>query len=525
MSKMARRLLGVLTAAAMTVSLAACGGAPQETAVSAPAAEKAEESVAAPAAEKAEESVEAPAGETEKIVVPYMLTMNAAEERDKVQQAVNELTVQKIGVEVELLCIDFASWSDQLNLLLTDGGVDLFNCCFMSPLFSYADSGAVAPLDDLLEEYGQGIKDCLGDYIACGRIAGSIYGVPKVDAYSNRPCVIMDAEICDELGIKPEDIHNYEDMTEVAKKVKEAHPEIAVFPTGTNGDFMGPVGFDPLGTTGNNLFGGLILADNNLKVVNVFETEQFEEMIRYTNQWMKDGLYINDPMNAQDGAVSYLSNNQAFCYLGGGFDPAVAAEVQQNNCGKRLYGAELAATNYATTDSVSGMMWCVPALSEHKEAAMKFLNMLYTDAELANLVCSGIEDVHYVKKENGTVDFAEGLDAFTTGWPSGMGTFWPNITITYPWSPNAPEYYQTWIASNDRAVLSPAMGFTFDPANVSDEIAACTNVVSKYYNTIVLGIDDTKTLLQEFRQELHDAGIDAIIAEKQAQLDEWAAQK
>lgn len=137
---------------------------------------------------------------------------------------------------------------------------------------------------------GAGIKECLGDYIECGRFGESIYGVPKVDAYSNRPCVVMDAEICDELGIKPEDIHNFDDLTKVALQVKEAYPELAIFPTGINGDFLGPVGFDPLGTTGNNVFGGLILEDNNLKVVNVFETEKFEEMITYTNQWMKRRL-------------------------------------------------------------------------------------------------------------------------------------------------------------------------------------------------------------------------------------------
>ena len=75
------------------------------------------------------------------------------------------------------------------------------------------------------------------------------------------------------------------------------------------------------------------------------------------------------------------------------------------------------------------------------------------------------------------------------------------------------------------ATLSPAMGFTFDPSNVTDEITACTNVVSQYYNTIVLGLDDTQTLLEQFRKELHDVGIDAIIEEKQAQLDAWAANK
>ena len=104
-------------------------------------------------------------GAVETVVLPYMLTMNAAEEVDLVEAAINEITREKIGVEVDLLCIDFASWGTQLNLMLTDGTVDLFNCCFMSPLSTYADSGALAELDDLLAEYGQGIVAALGEYI------------------------------------------------------------------------------------------------------------------------------------------------------------------------------------------------------------------------------------------------------------------------------------------------------------------------------------------------------------------------
>ena len=129
----------------------------------------------------------------------------------------------------------------------------------------------------------------MGEYINCGRINGVQYGVPKIDAYSNRPVVVMDAEICDALGITADDIHSYDDLTEVALKVKQAYPDLAIFPTGTNGDFMGPVGFDGLGTTGNNIFGGLILANNDLKVVNVFETEQWEEMVAMCNKWMEMG--------------------------------------------------------------------------------------------------------------------------------------------------------------------------------------------------------------------------------------------
>ena len=512
--------MALFTATVMTAGLVACGGSAKET-----SDDVASDGAEAKTEQTSETEEKAEVTEVEKIVVPYMLTMNAAEETSLVQDAVNEITKEKIGVEVEFLNIDFASWESQLNLLLTDGDVDLFNCCFMSPVSTYADSGALAPLDDLVAQYGSGLKDTLGDYIEVGRFDGELYGIPKVDAYSNRPIVIMDAEICDELSIDPKSINNFDDLTEVAKKVKEAHPDLAIFPTGTTGDFMGPIGFDTLGTGGNGVFGGLILDNNDLKVVNVYETEQFDEMLKYTHEWMDLGLFVDDPLNSQDGAVAYLSNKQAFCFVGSGFDPEVSARVQENNCGMRLYGAQLDDTNYATTDSTSGMLWCIPSVSEHQEAAMKFLNELYVNADLANLVCSGIEGKHYVKNDDGTIDFAEGLDAFTTGWPSGMGTFWPNITITYPWVPNSADYYDSWTASNDTAKKSPAMGFTFNTSPVSDEIAACTNVITQYYNSVVLGIGNRDELLSQFRQELHDAGIDAIIAEKQKQLDEWNGNK
>ena len=92
---MKKRGLGVLLAALLALSLTACGGKQTEgenTSV------------------QTENGGTEEAAETEKIVVPYMLTMNAAEEKDMVQEAINDITVDKIGVEVELLCIDFASW-------------------------------------------------------------------------------------------------------------------------------------------------------------------------------------------------------------------------------------------------------------------------------------------------------------------------------------------------------------------------------------------------------------------------------
>ena len=49
--------------------------------------------------------------------------------------------------------------------------------------------------------------------------------------------------------------------------------------------------------------------------------------------------------------------------------------------------------------------------------------------------------------------------------------------------------------------------------------------MNKYHKALVCGALDPEETLPKFNQELKDAGIDVIIEEKQAQLDEWLGQK
>ena len=464
----------------------------------------------------------ASAEQVETIEAAYMLTMNAAEQRDMVQEELNRLLDEKgAGFHVNLVCIDFASWSTQVNLMLTDGSVDLFNCSFMPAMSVLADSGSLAPLDDLLATYGQGILDALGDNIECARIGGVIYGTPKIDAFSSTQLFFMSKEIADEVGIDPDTIVDYATLTEALKQVKAVYPDMTMIANGNGGAYFNIVGLDYLGT--ESPLGCLVLegGDGSLQVVNGYETDIFKEMLDYAKQWNELGFFMKDPLNAQDGAFAYLSNGQAFGTFGQYCTEEVGRSVQEKGNGMELYACQLMPQAYSTTNNVTAMTWCVPALSPRKESAVKFLNLLYTDADIANLLCNGIEGVHYVVTEEGNIDFPEGLDAFNTGWPSGMGTFWPNITITYPWKPDPADVYQSWLDSNATCMKSPALGFTFDPTNVADEISACSTIVDKYVNSLLLDVGDTETLYAEFLSDLEAAGMDAIIAEKQAQLDAW----
>ena len=75
-------------------------------------------------------------------------------------------------------------------------------------------------------------------------------------------------------------------------------------------------------------------------------------------------------------------------------------------------------------------------------------------------------------------------------------------------------------SAND--VVSSAFGFVFDSAPVAREAALCHAVVDEYLPVIDCGCVDPDTEIPKFIAALKEAGIDAIVAGKQRQLDWWA---
>ena len=73
------------------------------------------------------------------------------------------------------------------------------------------------------------------------------------------------------------------------------------------------------------------------------------------------------------------------------------------------------------------------------------------------------------------------------------------------------------------------MGFVFDSTPVTNEIAACTNVVAEFSDDLVKGQlgseEEVREVVAEFNEKLTDNGVDTIVAEVQKQIDAWIAAK
>lgn len=180
---------------------------------------------------------------------------------------------------------------------------------------------------------------------------------------------------------------------------------------------------------------------------------------------------------------------------------------------------------YMTTSTI-GVTTCVGITSEHPEAALRLLDLFYTDEFVINSILYGVEGRDYVKVTDQTIAFPEGVDSTNVSYDSNT-TCGIIGSQFIQWGRNVDEellladreFMQTNI---DNAVKSPAFGFSFDATNVRTQVSSVNNVITQYFNALTNGELDPSTMIDEFNTALEAAGLNDIIAEKQAQLDAWA---
>lgn len=440
-----------------------------------------------------------------------------------VQDAVNEIAKEKINVEVQIDYLNFGAYRQQTNLMLSSGEkLDLMPTLITPTLATYVASGQFIPLDTLLDQYGQGIKDNIAEqYIACGRVAGEIYGITTNRDLAASFGFTYRKDLGEKYGIDPTKIKSLEDVGEVLRIIKENEPNLYPL-VPQSGSFISSSwgNFDNLGD--GNWLGVLENVGETMDVVNYYASQDFLDFITITRSWYVEGLIMPDILNNTETGVSIVKNGKAFGYLSNtkpGFD-------QQET---RAAGVEMVTVDiipaFSTTSNVQGIVWAIPTNSDVPEAAMKFMNLMYSDVDISNLLIYGIKDMHYkvIDEANGIIDYADGVDATNSGYPGGVGWGWPNQFLGYVWNGNEADYWEQMNTFNRSATPSGALGFVFNADNVTTEMAACANVIEQYKNALMGGVIDPAEAFDKFNKELEDAGLNVIIAEKQKQLDEWSA--
>ncbi len=468
-------------------------------------------------------------GEVSKIIVTYLTLGTTPTDLQIVQDAVNEISVKKIGVEVEFKPVSAYDAFSQFPLWLGTGEqIDLM-MPIMQDLNSYVSQGLVQPLDELIDSSAPDIKKLSEEFpiVSSNVIDGKTYAVMMVaNMYGVGGSYQISSKDLEASGFEydPEKIYTLDDLAPFFAKLKELNPKMypaGVITTGrTESEYVYYGGVvDNLGATTAS---GSLDGKDSTKVVNIYETEGYYNYLKHLRDWYNAGYIYPDAATTDSPMTSLLMSR----VLNGFF--MVSAPIQKVQEGG-YFGDDVGemlrlCTPYVGSTPRGG--WVVPITSKEPEAAVRFLNLVWSDSTVSNLIQWGIEGKHYVvlDQEMGLIGFPEGVEASTSGYYNSLG-LWGDARNSYIWSENNSRELNQAYTEEAMANATQGVGFVYNPADKATTITAIQAVLAQYLPGLESGSVDLETYYPEFIKALKNVGMEEVIADKQAQFDAWRAGK
>lgn len=445
---------------------------------------------------------------------------------------INKKLKADLNATIEVKYIDWPDLATKYPLLFASG--EKFDMSHASPgaavsYFTLASEGALVDITDMLDTVAPTLKAEIPESAWQNtKYKGRIYGVPSLYSEYTPYGYAYRSDLLKKYGM--DKITSIADMEKYMDNVvaNESFPPI-------NGKAEDAANmFRMLVDTTDMWLNAPGISLNELNLVTkspedyktVFHpafTQEFEDWAVKMREWADKGYWGKDVLSATLGgkdnfraanSAGYLTHAQDWIGQYGAdlkaqpeSDPYFFTFAEANKKIKRKMGVD-----NSTVISTN---------SDNPERALMVIEKFMTDESYYNLIQYGIEGKQYVI-ENGIKKFPEGYNEKTDG---GGFSAWSlrNDKFVVPSDSENPVRNSLFAEWDKVAIDDPYNGFSFDPSNVTTEIASISNVNSQLGVQLMLGktSKDPKEAVADYRDQLKKAGIDKVIAEVEKQLAEF----
>lgn len=466
-------------------------------------------------------------GEVSHIIVTYLTTGAEPKDIKEVEGAVNKITVPKIGVEIEFKSLSIFESMSQYSMWIASGDpLDVAIVAF-TDIANYANQGMLLPLEENISKNAPYIEQ-LGKDIPiydASIVKGSTYGIRVIPpSFGSEGGYLITKDSLESAGLnyKNNTKITLDDLTNIFAAINTANPDI--YPCGVVGSlpsFKYTTIYDALGATESS---GVLIGTDSTKVVDMYESEEYYNYLKHMRDWYEKGYIEKDAATSEATLIEKLSSNTISGIFSEGLPSA--APLLAKDIKKDVIQLDILDPYLKSTASTANSYFTIPVTCSNPDAAMRFINMLYENSDLANLIQMGIKDKHYVMKDqtSGLIAFPEGVDAATSGYYNPMG-LWGDQRSFYIWDESGSQ--GNYKGFSDKALANPtkAVGFTYDPTAMTNQIIAIDAVVNEYRAALETGSADLDSNYKEFIDKLKLNSIDKVVADKQKQFDVWLAQQ
>jgi len=454
-------------------------------------------------------------------IVLYDMRATGGDFGQPVAEYANTITKETINVVGEYAWVGPGDWQSKVNVAISGGErFDVMNLSPVTRISTLYPQGLVTPLDDYIADYGAEVYELTKEYIGTYTFAGNIYGFPTVRNYCKNGYILMRQDVLEELGMveKAEKMESWADYEEILAAVK-ANYDGTYFgnglstPTSADNLIAGETFADafPFDSMGDGT--GTIFVDQNTGKVTVIQSsDYYKNSLSVMKRWFDAGYVWPDSAITTEFVDDVMKQGILFSNVCG-------SEHGVKVTKSTAYGFDIVVKQYVTgmvktTQPVfTGI--CVPITCEEPEAAVAWINELYTNADLQMALVYGIPEDDYVI-ENGEVVRLKEKGYLNVDFVLG------NSLLLTPLKGNGADFYEVVGQINASAAKSKFLGFSIDTTGMDLWISQISTVTDQYSKNLTYG-GYTADALAEYIGKLEDAGVNDYAAAVQEQLDAWVA--
>ncbi len=449
----------------------------------------------------------------------------------RVEKAINEITAREAGFRVSFRTVDAVRAASEYPVWLSQGErVDLMVLNYVD-ITGYVTSGSLTPLDDLLTEYAPGIlklQENGTDVTGGAALDGVLYGLNAIQEFHGSGSGLWIPERYlrqAEINFDSERIYTMEELDALFAKLKALYPNACPFGQITAGRSFSSLGYiwsnPPFQAVSDSVNSG-VLSEDGRTLVDFFETERYRTFLEWMHSWYEAGYIRPDAAYTGTEATELLKSG-AVLSVPLSSTPGMFTD---DAVGEKVVCLRTGPVGYGPNNSRTDIRWVIPNTAQEPEAAMTFLNMMYTDARIVNLLAWGTEGENYViqNDETGIIAYPEGKDRNNVDYVNPLGLY-GNQSLRYYMGSDELWREQEAYSAGAVPVGMEYAAFSFDSTSVTVERELVQQVLNRYLPVLESGCVDTDAVYPEFISALKEAGIDTVIAEKQRQLDAFLAEQ
>lgn len=477
----------------------------------------------------------------------------------RIVKQVNKIVEKELGFRIDIEFIGYNTYATDIAMYFATG--EDFDMCYSGSLLAGLNySTAVskkyfADITTQLPEYAPDLyNSMLADgYWEAAKVDGKIYGVINEQMFARSVGLAIDKEevlpylrvdangdgvIGEDEHLTQEAIDNsvgtdheitcydvinlameYIQGNETISPKRQVPSTTLVIGNAWDDIIMQGYGLDALGTS--SYTPGVIRAvDGETTVINQYSGDAgyFKEFADFCRDMHEKGWIHEDQQK------SPITSNQRV-RMTGTYYPYVAENTLYSTIGREFevfqFGSPL-----LSTVNVTSSMTAINRRSKKVDKCLKFLNLLYTNKELYNLLAIGEENIDYYRHQ-GYDENDQPYDYISYNKngkykPMADWAFGSELN-TYPKENYASNWVEVIKDINKNGVKSPAYGFTYVPTQAEREaMNNCNIVVGDYMNYFLTGTYDKSKSNEDIIAEMNNSikgYVDTIISAKQNQLN------